>query len=153
METTPYYSVFCVGKILITFAEKLIGFWGLFWFMILVAKQPWRGLMILFFSLPMLSSKVATPIWWFNTSCFESFLIYCLQCIVQCGSLQKWSFKGSLFSKGILSFVPLPKKGVKSRPWAEILNFLPLTNSNFLLRDTIWHFFWQWDQCQNIFWD
>ena len=85
-------------------------------------KQPCRGLMILFFSLPMLSSKVATPIWWFNTSCFESFLIYCLQCIVQCGLLQKWSFKGSLFSEGILTLVPLPKKGVKSRPWVKSLN-------------------------------
>ena len=38
--------------------------------------------MILFFFLPMLSSKVETPIWWFNTSRLESLLIYCLQFIV-----------------------------------------------------------------------
>ena len=49
--------------------------------------------------------------------------------------------KGSLISKGLLTFVSLPKKGVKSCPWAKSLNFPPCTvnnlYSNFLLRGTI----------------
>ena len=40
--------------------------------------------------------------------------------------------KGSLISEGILSLVPLPKKGVKSRPWAESLNFPALYSKHLI---------------------
>ena len=38
--------------------------------------------------------------------------------------------KGSLISEGISNLVALPKKGAKSCPWAESLNFPPFTVNN-----------------------
>jgi hypothetical protein len=38
--------------------------------------------------------------------------------------------KGDLISEGILNLVPLPTKGAKSLPWAENLNFPPITVNN-----------------------
>jgi hypothetical protein len=83
--------------------------------------------MILFFSLPMLSSKVATPTWWFNASCFESLLIYCPQCIVQ-WLIAKWSFKGSLFSEDILTWYHCQKKRCQISPMSKNFEFPILYN-------------------------
>ena len=38
-----------------------------------------------------------------------------------CNYFQFSHFKGGLISEGILTLVPLPKKGAKSCPWAENL--------------------------------
>ena len=40
------------------------------------------------------------------------------------------SFKGGLISEGILIWVPLPTKGARLLPWAENLNFPPITLNN-----------------------
>ena len=66
--------------------------------------------------------------------------------------------KSDLISEGILTFLPLPTKCAKSRPWAENLYYIVVywyvweiqifcSGARF---DTFW---WQCEQSQNTFWE
>ena len=73
--------------------------------------------------------RIIEEIWKYDTNSIDCwYMLYVHRSSTQFyHSNIKYLPKGGLISEGILSLVPLPTKGAKAHPWAEHLNFPPIT--------------------------